>query len=964
MKTISTFLLILILALSAQAQKAGDDASHEEAADLAFHYKQQGKYEQAIPYLKRLVEHLREKQDVTWLVELGQLAALHLLANQYSEAIRLYDLQWEQKEKHPKLPDTITAMIYSQQAIPFEYFGNRDSDSISMLSNRALRLFQRHLPSTHHKVLTTKLRLANFYLRSYKYKQAEDLLDEIISLARKDANSSVKVLPDALRTLALHHYTQKHFEKAAKYYQESIQLVKQLSEPSMSDLTFAQNGLALAYIGQGKPKKAISIYQELNALWKDSWGEEHPEYAVGLYNLAYAYEANGNLDSFEALSEKALAIFRKKLGVQHYRYISALKTMGVTYLRLKQYETALSFLQKALGYNCMAALDSLPEDISELHQYEFKYQGLAITTLKNYFSMMANLYFLKDKDPDYLLQSYQSLKLLLKVQAKQLESFTQEEDKFSSLQSIYTYADYALDLADRIDDKKYHKETFEFAELNKSAILKGALRGSQQYQLGKISAEIYEQEKALRLRRSILNKEATASIADAAEWLQKSNQLNQEIEQFKQKLKEEQPAYFKKRYETKVPPLEAFQTKLKEGQLMLVYYYGIRSLFIYSIDKDSFHFHKQVMNMDSLEYHIRQLREALTNYNRLQIQRGHIDSIYIKSAHWLYKKVLLPGMPKDKSYQQLILVPDGSLAHIPFEALLRSKPDKELSYKDLDYLLRHYEISYNYSASLWYDYLDTEREENTKGLMAWAATYAESDAAAERKRGFRAYLKELPGAEEEVKLLEKAYAGSFEVGLTCNEGQFKKVAKDYTILHLAMHGLLNKEYPLLSGLAFTDTKDTIEDDFLQAWEISQLDLRAELVVLSACETGYGKFRQGEGLMSLARSFMYAGVPAQLVSLWPVNDRSTSSIMQNFYGQLDKGKNKAAALQQAKLDYMAEVKNELTAHPVFWAPFIQLGDSRPIEVSPEGENNWLWWLMAALLLIATAAIALWRNSRRA
>lgn len=130
-----------------------------------------------------------------------------------------------------------------------------------------------------------------------------------------------------------------------------------------------------------------------------------------------------------------------------------------------------------------------------------------------------------------------------------------------------------------------------------------------------------------------------------------------------------------------------------------------------------------------------------------------------------------------------------------------------------------------------------------------------------------------------------------------------------------MHGVLDKEEPLLSSLAFTEIGDSLEDNFCRVYEISQMDINAQLVVLSACETGFGKFEQGEGVMSLARSFMYAGVPSLVVSLWQINDLSTAIIMQHFYGGLAKGLNKSLALKDTKQKYLAGTKG-LASHPIF------------------------------------------------
>ena len=168
-----------------------------------------------------------------------------------------------------------------------------------------------------------------------------------------------------------------------------------------------------------------------------------------------------------------------------------------------------------------------------------------------------------------------------------------------------------------------------------------------------------------------------------------------------------------------------------------------------------------------------------------------------------------------------------------------------------------------------------------------------------------------------------------------------------------MHGMLNSQYPILSSLAFTESRDSIEDNFLQAYEISNMKLNADMVVLSACETGYGRFEQGEGVMSLARSFMYAGIPSLVVSLWQVNDASTAKIMQLFYKNISAGMDKAEALRQAKLSYIKGQSGIMT-HPAFWAAFVQLGDSSPIKIKEKNEYSAIVWLsigIAAVLMFS-------------
>jgi CHAT domain-containing protein len=143
-------------------------------------------------------------------------------------------------------------------------------------------------------------------------------------------------------------------------------------------------------------------------------------------------------------------------------------------------------------------------------------------------------------------------------------------------------------------------------------------------------------------------------------------------------------------------------------------------------------------------------------------------------------------------------------------------------------------------------------------------------------------------------------------------------------IHFATHGIISEKQPQYSGLVLTLDDDPTEDGLLQAYEIFNLKLNADLVVLSACRTGLGKEVRGEGLIGLTRAFMYAGAPSVVVSLWEVADRSTAALMVKFYQQLDHAKDKAEALRQAKL---ALIQSGQFAHPYYWAPFILVGEPK-------------------------------------
>jgi len=219
----------------------------------------------------------------------------------------------------------------------------------------------------------------------------------------------------------------------------------------------------------------------------------------------------------------------------------------------------------------------------------------------------------------------------------------------------------------------------------------------------------------------------------------------------------------------------------------------------------------------------------------------------------------------------------------------------------------------------------------------------------------------LTAARKEVELLSENVSGLFVFDTLASERFFKEKASTYAVIHLAMHGILNKQEPMLSSLAFTEDNDSLENNFLQAYEISKMELNADLVVLSACETGFGKFERGNGIASLARAFMYAGAPAMIVSLWQVNDYTTSVIMEIFYYNLAKGMHKDEALRQAKMQFI-ESSEGITAHPAFWSPFVLIGNDSPTSISRKGAFL-PWAIGVGILLILLSTLILRRRKQK-
>ncbi len=269
------------------------------------------------------------------------------------------------------------------------------------------------------------------------------------------------------------------------------------------------------------------------------------------------------------------------------------------------------------------------------------------------------------------------------------------------------------------------------------------------------------------------------------------------------------------------------------------------------------------------------------------------------------------------------------------------------------YFLKDYTLSYAYSATwLWSDWKKRNCRAE-KELGAFAANYdayqiQENDTllAAVFQDVIRSGYLPLPGAEKEVKDIAAIFETEPFLRSRATKSQFEAVAAQYQILHLAMHAFMEENAPQFSKLLFTQNANGDENGQLSAQELYNYELQADLVVLSACNTGLGKMKRGEGLMSLSHAFALAGVPATVMSLWKIPDQTTPALMVRFYQNLKDGLPKNEALRKAKLDYLGDTKLEQLAHPYYWAGFMLMGDTAPI--TNDGIPATLWYTLLLLL----------------
>ena len=266
---------------------------------------------------------------------------------------------------------------------------------------------------------------------------------------------------------------------------------------------------------------------------------------------------------------------------------------------------------------------------------------------------------------------------------------------------------------------------------------------------------------------------------------------------------------------------------------------------------------------------------------------------------------------------------------------MTEKPIIAARFKTHKYLLNAHSISYAFSATLLREMMQKQHRVNpSKPLIAYAPFFQGDTTLINLKFSddvaMRNGLNPLENSGEEVVRISKAMNGENRIGAESTAQNFIETAPHARILHLATHGKADDVSSEFSYLAFAPERDSTNNSstkgLIYVKDLYNLSLNADLVTLSACETGIGKLQRGEGIISLARAFTFAGAKSVVTSLWSVNDSKTKDLMLLFYANLLHGISKTKALCDAKRSFIARNGNP---HPFFWASFIAIGDMSPL-----------------------------------
>jgi CHAT domain-containing protein len=464
-------------------------------------------------------------------------------------------------------------------------------------------------------------------------------------------------------------------------------------------------------------------------------------------------------------------------------------------------------------------------------------------------------------------------------------------------------------------------EALTFAERAKGRVLLDVLQAGRVNVAKALTREEQEQERKLRAELISLNTQLTHASQQDKPDQAKLNELKSLREKARLGYEAFQTSLYAAHPELRVQRGEA--PVIKAGEIAALLPDAGSALLEYVVTDDMTYLFVVTKAAGVRVYTLPIKRDELIRQTEgFRRQLAARDLGFRVAARRLYQLLLKPAQAEVRGKTNLVIVPDDKLWELPFQALL-AEGDR--------YVIETSAVSYAPSLTVLRE-MKAQREKR-QSRAAPSALLALGNPAVGKETIERASLAlrdgkldPLPEAEAEVKALGQLYGAArskIYVGAEAREDRAKTEAARAGILHFATHGVLNDASPMYSHLALAQG-DANEDGLLEAWELMRLDLKAELAVLSACETARGRFGAGEGVIGLTWALFVAGVPATVVSQWKVESASTRELMLGFHRQLkaSPAKAKAEALRLAALKLM---KNPETSHPFYWAGFVLVGD---------------------------------------
>jgi CHAT domain-containing protein/tetratricopeptide (TPR) repeat protein len=849
-----------------------------------------GNYPQALERYQQGLKVAEEIPDRLGMAHaLNQLGNVHDAQGNYTEAARLYRQSLKIAEDLGD-PNAMARTLNNLGNI-YEQWGDY---------TLALEQYQKSLKikaesSDRAGIATTLNNIGNLHVNQGNYARALEPLQQSLKISEElDYKEGISRTLSNLGNVQLR---QGNYAQALVLYRQSLKISEELDYKE--GIAHLLTNIGDVHLEQGDYTQAVERFQQSIKVFEDL--SDRSRVALTLSSLGKVHASQGNYARALELFEQSLKI-SEEVGDKAIM-VEALINQAIVHRSQGRYTLALQFAQRAAD---LATRIGNHDDASEAQ------------------TAAGKAYFALNQLDQARLSFDEAIASIETLRAQVAGGEEEQQRHFESKISPY-YAMVELLVAQRKPD-----EALSYAERAKARVLLDVLSNGRVSGAKAMTVQEQQQERQLNSQLAALNSqlysEKLSPHPDPARLAKLEDQLQSsrlDFEAFQFNLYAAHPE-LKTRRGTAAPLqlAEAGDLLPDVNTALIEFVVADEKTYLFVLTKSA----TVGVKVYPLEIKQKDLSDRVARFRQML---STSDNRFSKPAHELYDLLVKPAAAQLRGKTRLLIVPDGALWELPFQAL-QTPRDR--------YLIDDHIICYAPSLNVLREMINVRSVRETHSLDA-PTLLAMGDPALGSQPGARVSaaltgegLDPLPEAKRQVQTLARLYGrdhSKIYVGPNASEEQFKASAKDYDILHLATHGILNDRSPMYSHLLLAQTSgDTEEDGLLEARELMEMELRANLVVLSACETARGRVSKGEGMIGLTWALFVAGAPTTVVSQWKVKSDSTARLMVEFHRQLKSRpmgaatENSAAwALRSAALKLKRDSRYR---HPFDWAGFIVVG----------------------------------------
>ena len=712
------------------------------------------------------------------------------------------------------------------------------------------------------------------------------------------------------RNLSMIHYDLNEYELAKQYSLEELEVGE--SYMTAGEVASVYNNLGRFYVFLDQ-EKSLEYTLKARDMKRSFYGLDHPV-TIGS-EINYADALNDFVDPNLAIPIYQDLIQRfPNLQNAEENEIRTWSLLTTAYNNANQWQNSIKTYGVALEKYLEATNGSSKPDL----RFGF-IMNASTSMLLSYKELYNEL-----GHSDILINAetqFQYLDSLINQNWKRLEYASDQQSFLSSSTKFYFAASELFFLMFQENkDLRYANQWLYSSEKSKASISYPAFSLARKMDQLDIPSEVLDLKRTIDLDIAKLENDPSGDKELLVLQKAKRDSLSQEIRM-------NYPSYYNEQLNQVTPTIEQLREKLQVNESLIVYmnnatdYVNKESVVIgMLINQDSIEMWRNTTENlpEKIESFVSSARDRASKVNSLEL-------IKVLGLDSIQSSIL-----DDK---KLVFVPNNELFYLPFELL-------ELDGK---LLVKQYTIRYLQSASMMLakpPRLKTEIVSLLAPKVSGSAVFSSGP---------------LYSAIDEVNKIESIIGGEKLTGLSKQD--ILKKLKSSDIIHLATHAEVNHRSPGTSALFISDNKDSS----IYAYELYHQNFKAQLVTLSACNTGVGKLQKGEGIQSLGKAFTYAGCPSIVMSLWPVSDESTTELMTYFYENLRQGFKKDEALRQAKLDYIKSA-DPVKAHPYYWAGFVFSGNPEPLKFEQKSWTNWIWIVAIAILVTGLIRRQTYKSSK--